>query len=49
MAGYLHPVLSGLNCDHNLLIINDRRSYLMCIVHAYLYLLIYCLDVYTYV
>ena len=48
MAGYLHPVLSGLNCGH-IFINNGRRSYLVCIVHAYLYLLIYCVGVYTYV
>ena len=41
----LHLVLSGLNCDH--IFNNGRRSYLVCIVHAYLYLLIYCLGVYT--
>ena len=44
MAGYLHLVLSGLNCHH--IFNNGRCSYLVCIVHAYLYLLIYCLGVY---
>ena len=35
MAGYLHLVLSGLNCDD--ISNNGRRSYLVCIVHAYTY------------
>ena len=45
MAVYLH-VLSGLNYGH--FFNNSRRLYLVCIVHAYLYLLIHCLGVYTY-
>ena len=36
MAGYLHPILSGLNCDHILIMAN---------VHIWCVL---CMPIYTY-
>ena len=36
MAGYLHPVLTGLNCDHILIMADVHIWYVLCMpIYAY--------------
>ena len=38
MAGYLHPVLTGLNCDHILIMADFHIWYVLCMpIYAYSY------------
>ena len=38
MAGYLHPILSGLNCDHILIMANVHIWYVLCMpIYTYSY------------